>query len=866
MTDKAQGYRNGVKLALLSVVSTFAVSTATLAQGASAPKPESVPEAAEITIDDIVITARRSSERLQDVPVAVSVLSQKAISETPSFAPYDLPKLATGLSVVSATGSRTNVTYSIRGQSKAFATSFPAVVSYFNEVPTPALTAGSFFDLENVQILRGPQGVLFGRVTDGGNIMVTSKKPVSRLEGYGSITAGNYNLHNFSGAINIPIAGDALIVRGAFQIDRRGGFTRNDFNGVDLDNVHSDSFRLSILLKPLPGFENYTVASYQNINDNGNSTLLGFVNSAAVEATAAQSIGLFPGVYGLNSNGQVLPFAPGLTPLTPQSLSASLQDQLAAQKARGVRRVFSTNPSANKERLLVVTNATTIDLSDNVQLKNIFGYTKFTQRTAGSVTGDNSNITTTCHALCSQLVGSGSNLPNFSQQQLSNEIRLFGKAFGGNLTWSIGAYFDEQKPAEAFTQDTLNVGILHRTPTQIQTTRSKAGFAFTEYDFASILPGLKINVGFRHTEDTVRSKNITYLSVIPAPAAVPTLAFVLENVPFPPNPNPLSPEIAAAVADGTVNLPVPYGQCVPLPTPSIFGPFTCLETAQKFKADTWTIGASYKASRDTLIYAKVSRGYRPGGVQQVSVPGVPLDYKPEFDTSYEAGIKADWRLGDIPIRTNVAVFHDDYTQIQRLVVLPGSGIPTPLIANVAAAKIEGIEFEGQIRPVEGFSIGVNYAYTKSKFVNQNTSGPTDPCDPTLFVVEGFCSKNRLAYTPDHQVSVRADYMLPFDKSVGEITIGGLYHYQSSTALTDTSVLNPEAIEPAYGTLDVNASWRNIFGRPFDLGLFVTNVTNKIYRSGSTSVTQNSSFGLAGDVYAAPRMFGFDLKYRFGGND
>jgi iron complex outermembrane recepter protein len=854
MMNQRNGYCNSLKLTLLSMASVSAAATAALAQTATGAAPQP-----EVTIEDIVVTARRSSELLQDVPVAVSVISQKAIAQTPSFAPYDLPKLATGLSVVAATGSRTNVTYSIRGQNKAFGTTFPAVVPYFNEVPVPTLTAGSFFDLENVQVLRGPQGVLFGRVTDGGNIMVTSKRPVEHFEGYAGVTVGDYSLHNFSGALNVPLIGNALIVRGAFQIDRRGGFTKNDFNGKDLDDVHSDSFRLSVLLTPASGFENYTVASYQNINSNGNSTLLGNVNPVAVLNSTGNTLSLFPGVYGLNSNGQVLPFQDGLTPLTPESLTASLQDQLAAQKARGVRRVFATNPTFNKERILVVVNTTSVDINDSIQFKNIFGYTKFTQRTARTVTGDNSNMTAVCNSACLPLTGTGSNLPDNSQQQLSDEIRLAGKSFDGTLTWSIGAYFDEQKPAELYTQDTVNIGILRRLPTQIQRTRSKAGFFNVEYDFASLLPGLKLNGGFRHTVDTVKSSNVTYLYPLAAPFAAPTLASVLEFLGQP-------AEVAAAVADGTVNLAVPYGACVTLPAPSLFGPFSCLENAATFKANTWTVGASYKMNSGTLLYAKVSRGYRPGGAQLVSSPDIPVGYKPEYDTSYEAGIKADWRIGGVPLRTNLAVFHDDYSDIQRLVVVPIGGIPTSFVDNAAAAKISGVELEAQIRPFEEFSLGVNYAYTSSHFVKQDTSGPSDPCNPALFTVVGFCTDNRLAYTPTHQLSLTADYTLPLDENLGVINVGALFHFQTSTSLTDTSALNPDGVEPAYGTLELNAGWKNIFGRPVDLNVFITNVTNKIYRDGSTSVTQNSSIGLNGDVYAAPRMFGLSLKYRFGGND
>ena len=820
-------------------------------------------------IEEVVVTARRSEERLQGVPVAVSVVSPANIERKGSFEPQDLASLSTGLSVAATIGDRSNVTYSIRGQNKSFGTIFPAVITYFNEVPIANLAGGNFFDLDNVQVLRGPQGVLFGRVTDGGNVMLTPKHPTNRFEGYVTAKVGNYNLHSVEGAVNLPVVDDKVLVRAAFDIERRDGFTKNDFNGQDLDDVHSDAFRVGITLRPVDGFENYTVVNYQHIDNHGTATVLAGINPAALNATTGGVLALFglpafgiPTAYGLNAFGNVVPMQPGLTPLTPASYLASLQSQLAAQQARGARHVFLTTPSFDEQKSLYVVNTTSVDLTPDIQFKNIVGYTKFTDWEASNFTGDNSYLVATCHSACAQIAGSCSGIPFGSQEQLSEEMRLAGKSFDHKLTWSLGAYFDHQKPGEAFQNDTVNVGVLHRTGVQYTDTWSKAVFGYGEYDLSDFLRGLKFNAGYRYTEDKVKSSTVTYIAPIASPLAQSVMQTILGL-------NPQTAPIAGLIASQTANFAIPFGQCLTVQSFNIFSlsnpnrSFACQNFEAKFVAHTWQVGASYELPGGQLVYAKASRGYRPGGVNGSAPANVSPQYTPEFDTSVEAGIKADWHVADMPVRTNLAIFHDDYTNIQKQTVLPGP-VPLQIVRNTAQATIRGIEFEGTIRPTRGLTLGVNYAYTDASFKRVNTLGtPTDPCNPTGTAVAGFCTSNWLSFTPRNQVNITVDYRLPLDASVGEVSVGALYHYQSRIALTDTSELNPAAIEPAYGTLDLNASWTNVYGRPFDLSFFMTNVTDKLYRTGTDDLTQRSSLGVRANIYAPPRMFGFAIKYRFG---
>ncbi|HQR88573.1 MAG TPA: TonB-dependent receptor plug domain-containing protein [Caulobacter sp.] len=152
-------------------------------------------------LDDIVVTARRREERLQEVPVAVTALSEEVLEEKGVRDANDLGQVAPGLSVQNTTANRNNITYSIRGQGQAFGQNSPGVVPYFAEVPS---FGDAIFDLQGIQVLKGPQGTLFGRNTTGGAILFTPRAPSEELNGYVLGRVGNYNRRASSLAWAVP--------------------------------------------------------------------------------------------------------------------------------------------------------------------------------------------------------------------------------------------------------------------------------------------------------------------------------------------------------------------------------------------------------------------------------------------------------------------------------------------------------------------------------------------------------------------------------------------------------------------------------------------------------------------------------------
>ncbi|MEO6717695.1 MAG: TonB-dependent receptor plug domain-containing protein, partial [Novosphingobium sp.] len=256
-----------------------AVLLATTALGLGYETAASAQEA-----DDIIVTARRVEERLQDVPISITVLTQEQLNNNNVSNIKDLAAYTPGLNVNSRFGAD-NTTFAIRGFTQEQRTS-STVGTYFADVVAPRGSGanfggdgagpGSLFDLQNVQVLKGPQGTLFGRNSTGGAVLLVPKKPTDRLEGYVEGSVGDYSMRRGQAVINIPLA-DTLKVR--LGVDRmvRDGYLRNigilgdGLNGRDkgMGDVDYWAVRASIVANLTPDIENYTVATYAHTRSNG---------------------------------------------------------------------------------------------------------------------------------------------------------------------------------------------------------------------------------------------------------------------------------------------------------------------------------------------------------------------------------------------------------------------------------------------------------------------------------------------------------------------------------------------------------------------------------------------------------------------
>src|SRR5579862_1135974 len=229
-------------------------------------------------LSEIVVTARRVEERLQDVPISITVLSEDAITKRDIYNAGDLGTYVPSLSS-NANFGPTKSSFAIRGFTQEGKTS-PSVGVYFADVVAPRANGGttsgngagpgSLFDLQNIQVLKGPQGTLFGRNTTGGAILLVPAKPTTKLEGSLEASAGDYDMKRLQGMFNVPI-NDSIRMRAAFDWNKRDGYLDN-ISGIGPNKFGDTNYiaaRLSIVADITANLENYTIGSYSRAHDDG---------------------------------------------------------------------------------------------------------------------------------------------------------------------------------------------------------------------------------------------------------------------------------------------------------------------------------------------------------------------------------------------------------------------------------------------------------------------------------------------------------------------------------------------------------------------------------------------------------------------
>lgn len=443
------------------------------AQAAAAASPQ------KVQLEEVIVTARRSAENVQDVPLSVTALSGRDITRANIVSPQDLNSRVPSLSISTSNMNRDSAIYSIRGQGQAFGGSEPAVITYFAEVPTDMAGPGYLFDLQNVQVLKGPQGTLFGRNTTGGAVLIEPQHPVNSLGGFGQVSVGDYGLRRFQGAVNVPLVDDKLLLRLAVDLNHRDGFTKDAVTGADYDNRNYQAYRLGLVFNPTAGVSNYLLLNGSVSRTHGAGAVLESVNPNSLAALA------FPNFTQL----------------------------LAQQQARGVRSVAHSTPNSFDDiDTWGATNTTTVDLPAGMGFKNIFGYRAFRQRNNADI--DGSALPLVDYVASPFYLSGSSSQP--SQKATSDEMQLHGVALHDSVKWVVGLYGEyigpnSQNDKDLITQFATGPFILQ----SLKQDRSKAAFAQATYAFHGLLEGVHLTGGVRRTDDW-RSQTTSQYLVTPA--------------------------------------------------------------------------------------------------------------------------------------------------------------------------------------------------------------------------------------------------------------------------------------------------------------------------------------------------------------
>jgi iron complex outermembrane receptor protein len=685
-------------------------------------------------------------------------------------------------------------------------------VTYINEVPITTHGSSALYDLENVQVLKGPQGTLFGRNTTGGAILYKTASPGEKMEGYITGRYGNYDSKHLEGAITIPL-GDKLGVRIAGSYTGGGAFQHDLLNDRWLGAQDIKSVRGTISFKPSDTFTNVTVIQHNDEGGSNTSTLPFSYYACNQQYRGAdgvtRNIGL-PGVAvdcAWNRNNPVFAGYLAAHPLLPQM---GIGEFTLLQRNLGPWTTYENRPLAHSAFSTFVTNTSTFEVNDDFTIKNIFGYnrnkadddfdydgTPFYEFEAVGLPTANGKDRTNIQGYITDTT------------QFSDELQAQGKAMGGKLNYVVGLYYSYQRDIH---ESNLAYSLTPYTGSDAPTSfaynaknvdKSKAAFAQITYKATD---KLSLTGGFRYTWENLAldelPKSVYYAFVGAAPER------------------------------------------------------------SKSSSPSWLVSLDYQITDTLLAYVTHRGSWRTGGFNWNVFP-TPTSgnvggnvFLPEKTKDIEIGMKYSGDELGVPVRLEVALYNQWVDNIQRAdyFVNPLNATVNLFSINVPQAQTTGAEVGGSFKPTSWLTIGASGAFTNARFTKPTTTVAVGGTP----IVSTF---GPMADAPRWTGSIYFDITHELDGNLGTL----VWHYEiygqtgqwfSQKANTTTPFTQ---IAP-YSLTNTRVTWGDIAGSQVALSFYARNLFNHRYYSGGNGSGEGS--GLSSVVAGMPRMFGGELKWKF----
>lgn len=637
---------------LAGIIAGVALSSAAAPAVAQTAAPAAAAE--DSGLADIVVTARKVSENLQTVPVAITALSAAAIRNAGITNVFDIqgkvPNLYFQNSAIDAAG----LTVAMRGQKQNdfILTVDPSVGLYVDGFYHPRTYGmrSALVDVERLEVLRGPQGTLYGRNTTGGALSIYSAQPTDELGASIQLKGGNYGFFEGTAIANMPL-GEGLSSRFVVQHGEQDGLGSD---GLSNDVGSENRTYVRGKIKAGEGSIRAVLTGvYSRIHTGGALLKL----SGLSPASSCPTRGLDGCIGAFQAVAELFGLAGLANPAQRAAGAAALASYLGGDplKSGSLYKAFSTYES---EEINLDVSA---DLSDAITIRSLTGYQHFRR---GNNTDDDGTPFTILNAT-----------QRTREKYVSQEVQLLGDMDG--FQWVLGAYYGRETGREVSTSVAIPLLNPSSTVTDGQIiNRSLAAFAQATWTFAA---DSRITAGLRYSSDRRT--------------------------------------LISRTRDSTGVCLVPAGALTGAPTNPANGPALCPRTFQNtYSKPSWLISADHRFSPELFAYAKVARGYRTGGqnLRGTFVETSFQPFQPEILTEYEAGIKTD--LLDRRLRINLAAFYDDYKNIQRSITIPTlRPSPSTIVTNAAKGKIKGVEGELEAKLSSVVSIGGNASLTDAKY-------------------------------------------------------------------------------------------------------------------------------------------------------
>jgi len=833
-------------------------------------------------IGAVIVTARKQSENLQRVPVAVTSQTGNQLAQQRITEPTDLAKVTPSFFVRNSSSSGNSAQFALRGQYAADSLlGISQPVGLYEDtvnIPHPFGANNPFFDISRVEVLKGPQGTLYGRNTTAGAVnIITRGADYSGVHGFLDGELGSFKDMRLGGAINIPIIDNVLAVRLAYQRWTRDGYGHSSVTNQTFgDGLDSNTARLSVKFDPTSNFTATAKVEYSH-NDNAGPDLYNISQSGTL-AVMSDALWLDYGKYapllqaGLHGDNNAL----------AQVLAAG---HSALDPCIGGNPYVNCAGATQFDRLTTWHAALdmTWHIGGSVNLRSITGYHSFVNWKNGDLAGIQAQVldigfATNGTPVAPAVVPPGGYPINFalkpdqSSYQISQELDLTGKAWDNRVSWLAGFYFSSDRG-----KGSQQAGDLEELfPILV----GSAGL--NPLNTASLSPPLFAHDDLRmdssqwalFTQDDIKLNDIFSITV-GARYTSEHLVHYLSNWHF----DTASQTYTCDVAPTVQYTSEP--DCSRLPAAA--GPNNSWLSAN-YGAFTYVAGLNAQITPNTLAYFKASRGFRGGAYGRSNGPPA----KPEYDQDYELGLKTD--LFEHRLRINLALYQSNITdkQVSALQCINFEAPPcgsegfTTTILNAAAERVRGVELEFVAAPVRGLTITGNGSYTDAVYtsfpgavsgdgvqlcqVNADLtlSPSTTPCSATSNPTSD-AKGLPVAVTPTWQGDIGARYEWPVGPGTlgiqGDVNYRGKFPITAITHQTAIPISIEQYINRAVTLLNLSMDYK-LEDQGLTFSLFATNVTNVAW--GYEGISANYTGGIGHEYMQAPREFGFTVRKTFGG--
>jgi iron complex outermembrane receptor protein len=725
-------------------------------------------------LEEVVVTAQKRPERLQDVPIAITSVSAAALTTENVHSLQDLTARIPSF-VATASAGYGGAPLSIRGIGGAngggeFLSDEPVAV-YIDGVYVARLSVATsdLVDIDSIDVLRGPQGSLYGRNATAGALVITTKRPTNDFQGEAQVGGDSLKDYRAEVAISGPLVKDKVLGRFSAAYSNLGGFGTNVLSG-----------------KP--------------VNDGNDTTLRGSLRLLPTDRLTVDLIGEYfdqhfqPGLF------RVAKLTGGPTD-SPFILRPDFQTALNNSQYEASEHVYN---HIHTDAVTAVADYK----ADAFTLNSTTGYRTF----------DVDGLADSDNAAPYDLTGYPAlrsyNAAHLRNDQVSEELRISSPTTQTHFTWTAGVYYiHENNAVNPF--EIYNNAAYFKLGTDATFRAFQKADAASAYGDASyeILKGLTLRLGGRYSYD---QKSFTDTQ------NVVTIV------------GGFSPALGKAV---------PAGYAVTAPPT-----FAAQATFHNFSGRAVV---DYKVTRDVLLYASFSQGFKSGGFNAF---GLTPAFLPETINAYETGVKSE--LLNRKLRINADVFQYDYNNLQVRLPVPTGGVN---IQNAASARVKGAELETAVTPWQGVKLGFNTTYLDARF----TQGVLPEVPPTALFAFGAniplttasIVGNTLSRAPKWQLGLTADYEHPV--ASGQVVRFGMsYRYQTKEYFLETNQDSPTFQSGAWGELGVHATLAQA-GDRWSVTFYGENVLNNRHL---TQVTPLSAYPEG--TLNLPQRFGARAAYKF----